>query len=65
MVMVLSLSLRYTTIKPPPPKFPALGNTTAKAKPVATAASTAFPPFLSISAPTLLADCLCETTIPV
>ena len=43
------------SIKPPPPKFPALGKTTAKAKEVATAASTAFPPLDSMSAPTLLA----------
>ena len=30
-------------MKPPPPRFPACGWTTAKAKPVATAASTALP----------------------
>ena len=42
-------------MKPPPPIFPALGNTTAKASPVATAASTAFPPCLRIEAPTSLA----------
>ena len=37
--------------KPPPPRLPAAGCTTASAKPVATAASTAFPPARNISRP--------------
>src|SRR5713226_1035567 len=48
---VVRPSLSRTSIKPPPPRFPALGPTTARAKPTATAASTAFPPFLRISTP--------------
>ena len=32
------------SMKPPPPRLPAAGCTTARAKPVATAASTALPP---------------------
>src|SRR5665647_2798429 len=42
-------------MKPPPPMFPALGYVTASAKPVATAASTAFPPAFMISTPASLA----------
>ena len=52
------------TIKPPPPRFPALGRVTANANPVATAASIALPPFVKIAAPISLATCSCETTIP-
>jgi len=37
---------------------------TAKANPTATAASTAFPPFLRISMPTLEANGSADTTIP-
>src|SRR5690349_13591585 len=40
------------SMKPPPPMFPAGEWTTASAKPVATAASTAFPPACRISTPT-------------
>src|SRR6185437_6961972 len=42
-------------MKPPPPMFPAAGNVTSSAKPVATAASTALPPFWRISMPASLA----------
>ena len=38
-------------MKPPPPRFPALGNVVAKEKPTATAASTALPPILRTSIP--------------
>src|SRR6516165_4843990 len=38
-------------MKPPPPMLPAAGSTTAKAKAVATAASTALPPRFRISVP--------------
>jgi hypothetical protein len=41
-----------TSMNPPPPKFPAVGYVTARAKAVATAASTALPPWVRISAPT-------------
>ena len=51
-------------MKPPPPMFPAVGWTTASAKPVAMAASTAFPPLASTSAPTSLAMRLADDTIP-
>ena len=43
------------TMNPPPPILPALGRTTAKENPIATAASYAFPPWFKISSPTLVA----------
>src|SRR5262245_47791792 len=50
------------TMNPPPPMLPAPGYVTASANPVATAASTAFPPRRMISRPTLLAiESLLET----
>src|SRR5262249_39461295 len=52
-------------MKPPPPRFPALGSVTASAKPTATAASTALPPPRRIFAPTSEASALEETTIPL
>src|SRR3954471_9213132 len=52
------------TMKPPPPMFPALGCVTASAKAVATAASTALPPFLRMAAPTSEAIEVVDTTIP-
>ena len=52
------------TINPPPPKLPFSGEVTASAKPTATAASTALPPFSSILTPALEAFLLSETTIP-
>src|SRR5665213_2473477 len=52
------------TMKPPPPMLPACGNVTASAKPVATAASTAFPPARMISTPAWLASALLLTTMP-
>ena len=45
--------------------FPAVGCVTARAKAVATAASTALPPSRSTSAPTREATSLCDTTMPV
>src|SRR5688572_11456156 len=52
-------------MNPPPPILPALGCVTASAKAVATAASTAFPPFARIAAPTSEAGAETETTMPV
>ena len=40
-------------MNPPPPRFPAEGWVTAKAKPTATAASTALPPFFRYVDPNL------------
>src|SRR5580765_5098936 len=51
-------------MKPPPPMLPALGCTTAKAKAVATAASTAVPPAAITSAPMRDAISFDEETIP-
>src|SRR5205807_6781770 len=50
-------------MNPPPPMFPAAGCTTAKAKPVATAASTAFPPCCMMVAPALDASSWTLTTM--
>src|SRR5947199_8085559 len=52
------------TMKPPPPRFPACGYVTARAKAVATAASTALPPFLRISRPTSDPGAETDTTRP-
>src|SRR5438128_7077341 len=49
-------------MKPPPPRFPAAGHVTASARPVATAASTALPPFFRICMPVLDAMGSTETT---
>ena len=54
----------HSTRKPPPPKFPAWGKVTAKAKEVATAASTALPPSRRIWAPTAAAWASWAATIP-
>src|SRR5215467_1991562 len=51
-------------MNPPPPRLPALGCVTASANPVATAASTAFPPFFKISIPTFDAFGSIDTTAP-
>src|SRR5262245_11010848 len=51
-------------IKPPPPRLPADGHTTASARPTATAASTALPPRFNTSTPTCEAISLTEETIP-
>src|SRR5690606_14534596 len=51
-------------MNPPPPMFPAVGCVTARAKPVAIAASTALPPASRIRAPTSLASVFADTTIP-
>ena len=50
---------------PPPPMLPAVGWVTARAKAVATAASTALPPSHRTSAPTCEAMKFCETTMPL
>ncbi len=51
-------------MNPPPPMLPALGCVTASANAVATAASTALPPFFSIDAPTSDAGAEVVITIP-
>src|SRR5512145_3207290 len=51
-------------MKPPPPMLPAEGWVTAKAKLVATAASTAFPPLASTDAPASHAGAETQTTRP-
>src|SRR5262245_51178919 len=51
-------------MKPPPPMFPALGCVTASANAVATAASTALPPFARIAAPASQAGDEVHTTSP-
>src|SRR5271157_1633911 len=48
-------SARRTSMKPPPPTFPAEGWVTARAKPTATAASTALPPARRTSTPAWVA----------
>ena len=50
-------------MKPPPPRLPASGWTTARANPTATAASTALPPCRRMSRPTWLAMGLPDTTM--
>ena len=50
-------------MKPPPPMLPAAGSTTARAKAVATAASTALPPLFKISTPACDASSSSVTTI--
>src|SRR5438445_3679379 len=52
-------------MKPPPPMLPASGQVTARAKPTATAASTALPPFFRMAAPTSEAGADTETTMPL
>src|SRR3954468_9480897 len=54
----------WTSMKPPPPMFPASGNVTASAKAVATAASTALPPSRKTSRPTSDAGGETDTTVP-
>src|SRR5262245_18781147 len=51
-------------MKPPPPRLPAAGWVTARAKPVATAASTALPPFARTDAPASHAGADTQTTRP-
>src|SRR5690606_42065264 len=51
------------TMNPPPPRLPAEGYTTARANCVAIAASTALPPALRMSSPTLVASGCAETTM--
>src|ERR1700728_3578343 len=55
---------RWMIMKPPPPMLPARGYVTAMAKPTATAASTALPPFCRTSAPMRAASASCATTMP-
>ena len=54
----------WMTMKPPPPTLPAAGQVTAIAKAVATAASTALPPFCSTETPTSAAIASMATTMP-
>ena len=56
-------SLRWMVMNPPPPMLPQHGCTTASAKPTATAASTALPPRLRMSTPTIVARCCALTTM--
>src|SRR5437764_278219 len=51
-------------MKPPPPRLPAAGYTTASAKATAIAASTALPPRRRTSTPTCDASLLVEATMP-
>ncbi len=53
-----------TIMKPPPPMLPADGCVTASANEVATAASTAFPPFARTEAPASHAGAETHTTKP-
>src|SRR6185437_6297864 len=57
-------SCRRISMKPPPPRLPACGCTTASAKPVATAASIALPPSFMISTPAAEANALLLATMP-
>ena len=50
-------------MKPPPPRLPALGSLTARARPIATAASTALPPSRNTSTPIFVACRSAVTTI--
>src|SRR5438270_6904759 len=52
------------SMNPPPPRLPAAGQVTAIASAVATAASTALPPFFMMSTPTCAAIPLVADTIP-
>ena len=51
-------------MKPPPPMLPASGQETVRAKPTATAASTALPPLASTTLPTRVAGVDTDTTTP-
>ncbi len=51
-------------MNPPPPRLPARGSVTARAKPTATAASTALPPRSRISTPTRVARASWLATMP-
>ena len=51
-------------MKPPPPRLPAAGCVTARAKPTATAASTALPPRFKTSTPTRVACSSADPTMP-
>src|SRR5262249_9482010 len=59
-----ALPLTRATRNPPPPTLPADGMTTASAKAVAIAASTALPPAASISCPALVASAASLEIIP-
>src|SRR5687768_123780 len=52
------------TMKPPPPMLPALGCVTLSARPTATAASTALPPFFRMEIPTAVACFSALVTAP-
>src|SRR3954469_18252899 len=52
------------SMNPPPPRVPAAGQVTAIASAVATAVSTALPPFFMTSTPTCAAIPLVAATIP-
>jgi hypothetical protein len=52
-------------MKPPPPRLPAAGSVTARAKATAIVASTALPPFFRISTPAIDARASSAATIPL
>src|ERR1022692_841289 len=57
-------SLKRISMNPLPPKLPAVGCVTARARPTAMAASTALPPRRSVSMPTCDACSSTDTTMP-
>src|SRR5690348_8987713 len=64
-INVVQPSTRRISMKPPPPMLPAKGCVTARAKPTATAASTALPPDFRTATPTSAANGSWATTIPL
>ncbi len=61
---VLRPSANCMVMKPPPPRLPAAGYTTASAYPTATAASMALPPLFNTSTPMRVACACAVTTMP-
>ena len=64
MATVASDAVSCTSMKPPPPRLPARGRLTARAKPTPTAASTALPPAAKIATPTRVAVASWAATMP-
>ena len=62
-INVVRPSAKRTSMKPPPPMLPAEGWVTARARPTATAASTALPPVCRIATPASVAWISRETTM--
>src|SRR5690606_24079486 len=61
---LVTVSPKRSTAKPPPPRLPASGWTTARARAVATAASAALPPAARISRPAAVAAASSEEAAP-